>query len=223
MRDDLDEPIRRALHDARLDLSLEFNHAADGTKSGTVVLRNADGKAVAEVPLDSPEAMNVALARLVQLGFRNSVPAPRLDPATPQAPSRQPAGRGERARGRCRRLPQGLGGGLARPQRRRRGLDARHVRRGAVAAGAGDRGRHSDRPARARRTRRPMQLREPSSAAAARAASFRPRRARPSRHARSRRRTRSRGRSPARGSPSRRSRSARRSSRCTRWRRSTSG
>ena len=90
MRDDLDEPIRRALHDARLDLSLEFNHAADGTKSGTVVLRNADGKPVAEVPLDSPEAMNVALARLVQLGFRNSVPAPRLDPATPQAPSRSP-------------------------------------------------------------------------------------------------------------------------------------
>ena len=88
MRDDLEEPIRRALHDARLDLSLEFNHAADGTKSGTVVLRNADGKAVAEIPLESPEAMNVALARLVQLGFRNSVPTPRLDPATPKAPSR---------------------------------------------------------------------------------------------------------------------------------------
>ena len=88
MRDDLEEPIRRALHDARLDLSLEFNHAADGTKSGTIVLRNADGKAVAEIPLESPEAMNVALARLVQLGFRNSVPTPRLDPATPKAPSR---------------------------------------------------------------------------------------------------------------------------------------
>ena len=90
MRDDLDEPIRRALHDAQLDLSLEFNHAADGTKSGTVVLRNAEGKAVAEVPRDSPEAMNVALARVVLLGFRNSVQAPRLDPATPQAPSRRP-------------------------------------------------------------------------------------------------------------------------------------
>ncbi len=39
------------------------------------MLRDADGKTLAEVPLDSPEAMNVALARLVQLGFRNSVPA----------------------------------------------------------------------------------------------------------------------------------------------------
>jgi predicted RNase H-like nuclease len=90
MRDDLDEPIRRALHDARLDLSLEFNHAADGTKSGTVVLRNADGKTVAEVPLDSPEAMNVALARLVLLGFRHSVAAPRLDPRSPEAPKQAP-------------------------------------------------------------------------------------------------------------------------------------
>jgi predicted RNase H-like nuclease len=90
MRDDLDEPIRRALHDARLDLSLEFNHAADGTKSGTVVVRNADGKPVAEVPLDSPEAMNVALARLVLLGFRNSVPTPRLDPRSPETPKQAP-------------------------------------------------------------------------------------------------------------------------------------
>ena len=88
MRDDLDGPVRRALHDAQLDLSLEFNHGADGTKSGTVVLRDAAGKAVAEVPLDSPEAMNVALARLVLLGFRNSLPAPRLDRARPKTPSR---------------------------------------------------------------------------------------------------------------------------------------
>ena len=115
MRDDLDDPIRRALNDARLDLSLEFTHAADGTKSGTVVLRNADGKPVAEVPLDTPEAMNVVLARIVQLGFRNSVPAPRLDPPVAGDTDARATGRGERARGRCRRLPQGLGGGLARP------------------------------------------------------------------------------------------------------------
>ena len=59
MRDDLDEPIRRALNDARLDLAIEFTHAADRKQSGTVVLRDADGKPVAEVPLDTPEAMNV--------------------------------------------------------------------------------------------------------------------------------------------------------------------
>ncbi|MDX6438453.1 MAG: hypothetical protein QOF45_1036 [Gaiellaceae bacterium] len=90
MPDDLEEPIRRALHDARLDLSLEFHHAADGTKSGAVLLRDADGKPVAEVPLDSPEAMNVALARLVLLGFRNSGLAPRLDPVAPPTTTRRP-------------------------------------------------------------------------------------------------------------------------------------
>jgi predicted RNase H-like nuclease len=90
MLDDLDEPIRRALHEARIDLSLEFQHGADGTKSGAIVLRDAAGHPVANVPLDSPEAMNVALARLVLLGFRDSVAAPRLDPAAPAAPRRRP-------------------------------------------------------------------------------------------------------------------------------------
>jgi predicted RNase H-like nuclease len=90
MPDDLEEPIKRALHDARLDLSLEFHHAVDGTKSGSIVLRDADGKPVAEVPLESPEAMNVALARLVLLGFRNSGLAPRLDPAAPPPAKRRP-------------------------------------------------------------------------------------------------------------------------------------
>jgi predicted RNase H-like nuclease len=88
--DDLDEPIRRALHDARLDLSLEFHHAADGSKSGAMLLKDADGNPVANVPLDSPEAMNVVLARLVEHGFRASVPAPRLDPSQSQAPKRRP-------------------------------------------------------------------------------------------------------------------------------------
>jgi predicted RNase H-like nuclease len=87
MHDDLDEPVKRALHDARLDLSLEFHHAADGTKSGAIVVRDAAGKPVAEVPFDSPEEMNVILARLVVLGFRNSVSTPRLDPPGPQAPA----------------------------------------------------------------------------------------------------------------------------------------
>lgn len=87
MRDDLDEPVRRALQEARLDLALEFRRAADGTKSGAVVIRDADGRPVAEVPVDSPEEMNVTLARLVLLGFRNSAPAPRLDPPGPQAPT----------------------------------------------------------------------------------------------------------------------------------------
>ena len=86
MRDDLDEPVKRALQESRLDLSLELRHASDGTKSGAVVVRNADGRPVAEVPADSPEEMNVILARLVLLGFRNSLSATRLDPPVPDAP-----------------------------------------------------------------------------------------------------------------------------------------
>src|SRR5688500_16846586 len=75
MRDELDESVRQALQDARLDLSLQFHRAADGTRSGTIQLRDAEGQIVATVPLESPEAMNVALARLVLLGFREDAPA----------------------------------------------------------------------------------------------------------------------------------------------------
>ena len=138
--DDLDGPVRRALHDARLDLSLEFRRGPDGTKRGTLLIADASGETVARVPLESPEAMNVALARLVQLGFaRRAVTAAA------------PAHRDERARRRRRRLPQGLGGGCARPERRRPGLDARELLGGALLAGPRDRRRHPDRPARPRR------------------------------------------------------------------------
>ncbi|MGZ8783539.1 MAG: hypothetical protein ACXWZB_08590, partial [Gaiellaceae bacterium] len=75
MKDELDGSVRRALHDSRLELSLEFRRSADGTKSGTILVLDVGGATVARMPLESPEAMNVALARLVQLGFS--------DPATP--------------------------------------------------------------------------------------------------------------------------------------------
>jgi predicted RNase H-like nuclease len=89
MRDELDDSVRQALQDARLDLSLQFHHAADGTRSGTIQLRDAEGKIVATVPLESPEAMNVALARLVLLGFREDAPA--AEPPAPRV-SRTEAG-----------------------------------------------------------------------------------------------------------------------------------
>jgi predicted RNase H-like nuclease len=77
--DDLDGPVRRALHDARLDLSIEFRRAPDGAKSGVLLITDASGATIARVPLESPEAMNVALARLVQLGF-GEVSAPPQPP-----------------------------------------------------------------------------------------------------------------------------------------------
>ena len=60
---DLDEAVLEALTDSRVDVSIEFRRAADGTKSGT--LRVGDHA----IHLESAEAMNLALARLVQLGF----------------------------------------------------------------------------------------------------------------------------------------------------------
>src|SRR3989337_1900943 len=85
MSDQLEEPIRQALQDARLDLSLEFHRAPDGTRSGTIQIRDAEGQVVARVPLESPEAMNVALARLVLLGFREDA-APTATPPGPRVP-----------------------------------------------------------------------------------------------------------------------------------------
>ena len=82
MSDELQEPIRQALLDARLELTLEFQRAADGTKSGTVTIKGADGETVAAVPVESPEAMNVALARLVVLGFRDATAAPPPSPGS---------------------------------------------------------------------------------------------------------------------------------------------
>ncbi len=79
----LDESVSQALKDARLDLTLEFHRAPDGTKTGTLAIRDAAGRTVATVPVESPEAMNVALARLVLLGFRNAAPAAE-PPARPR-------------------------------------------------------------------------------------------------------------------------------------------
>jgi predicted RNase H-like nuclease len=76
--DDLDGPVRRALHDARLDLSLEFRRGPGGSKRGTLLIADESGETVARVPLESPEAMNVALARLVQLGFTDAPSPPPL-------------------------------------------------------------------------------------------------------------------------------------------------
>jgi predicted RNase H-like nuclease len=76
--DDLDGPVRQALHDARLDLTLEFRRAPDGTKSGVLLITDGSGATIARVPLESPEAMNVALARLVQLGFADASAPPPL-------------------------------------------------------------------------------------------------------------------------------------------------
>ncbi len=64
----LEEAVLRALSDGRLELSLEFRRAPSGTKSGTLRI---GGEAI---ELESPEAMNVALARLVQFGFGDGPP-----------------------------------------------------------------------------------------------------------------------------------------------------
>lgn len=87
---ELDGLVRRALHDARLDLSLEFHAEPGGEKSGAIELRDADGAVIARVPLESPEAMNVALARLVLLGFGDAGATVRLAPAPPPARSTRP-------------------------------------------------------------------------------------------------------------------------------------
>ena len=76
---DLDGPVRKALHDSRIELSLEFTRSAAGAKSGAIVFKDEAGTEIARVPLASPEAMNVALARLVELGFRD-LPATATTP-----------------------------------------------------------------------------------------------------------------------------------------------
>jgi predicted RNase H-like nuclease len=69
---ELDDSVKQALEEARLELTLEFRRSADGAKTGTVTIKSAAGETVATVPVESPEAMNVALARLVLLGFRDA-------------------------------------------------------------------------------------------------------------------------------------------------------
>src|SRR5512134_60399 len=83
MSDDVDGLVRKAMRDSELELSLEFSRTASGVKSGAIVFKDAAGAAIARVPLESPEAMNVALARLVLLGFESVGEALRLEPAAP--------------------------------------------------------------------------------------------------------------------------------------------
>ena len=80
--DDLDAAVGRALTEARLELSLEFHEGADGRKAGALRIKDAAGRTIAHVELESPEAMNVALARLVQLGFQSGA-ATGAEPAPP--------------------------------------------------------------------------------------------------------------------------------------------
>lgn len=75
MGDELGEAIALGLQGSRLELALEFRRSADGTKSGAIVVRDREGTTVARIPVESPEAMNVAVARLVQLGFRDPAAA----------------------------------------------------------------------------------------------------------------------------------------------------
>ena len=83
MGEDVDGLIKRAMRDSRLELALEFTRSPSGAKSGAIVFKDASGAAVARIPLDSPEAMNVALARLVLLGFESTGETVRLEPAPP--------------------------------------------------------------------------------------------------------------------------------------------
>lgn len=85
---DLDDSVARALRDARLELTLEFHRSADGTKTGAIAIKDSTGETIATVPVESPEAMNVALARLVLLGFRD--PTTVESPLTPPTQRRRP-------------------------------------------------------------------------------------------------------------------------------------
>jgi predicted RNase H-like nuclease len=85
MSDELDEVVRRALHDSRLELAVEFHVGPDGAKSGAIQIRDERGGAVARVVLGSAEELNAALARLVVLGFAGADASPRLEPAPPPA------------------------------------------------------------------------------------------------------------------------------------------
>jgi predicted RNase H-like nuclease len=83
---DLDGPVRKALHDSRIELSLEFTRSPAGAKSGAIVFKDEAGTEIARVPLESPEAMNVALARLVELGFRDLPAVATTPPAVVSRP-----------------------------------------------------------------------------------------------------------------------------------------
>ena len=87
MSDDLDGVVTRALHDATLDLSLEF-HAGPGGKTGAVGIRDGSGETIARVVVDSPEELHLVLARLVVRGFAAADPGPRLEAAPPSPPRR---------------------------------------------------------------------------------------------------------------------------------------
>ena len=86
MSDELDASLRRALHDAQLDLTLEFHVGPDGSKAGAIQLRDARGASVARIVVSSAEELNAELARLVVLGFAGSDASPRLEAARPPTP-----------------------------------------------------------------------------------------------------------------------------------------
>jgi predicted RNase H-like nuclease len=73
--DALDEHVRRALHDGRLELTLVFHPQPSGARSGRIVLRDAAGLTVADLALESAEELSMVLSRLVVLGFRADTPA----------------------------------------------------------------------------------------------------------------------------------------------------
>lgn len=78
----LDEHVRRAMHDARLELTLEFHPQPSGARSGRIVLRDAAGVTVADLALESAEEMSMVLSRLVVLGFRAGATG-RAEPGAP--------------------------------------------------------------------------------------------------------------------------------------------
>jgi predicted RNase H-like nuclease len=81
MSDDVDGLVRKAMRDSELELTLEFTRTPAGGKTGAIVFKDADGAPIARVAIESPEAMNVALARLVQLGFGDAAAVPPLSRA----------------------------------------------------------------------------------------------------------------------------------------------
>src|SRR5918999_1010018 len=79
----LEELVAR-LAPERLEVTLEFLRRPDGTKQGRVVVRDAAGRTLADLPQASPEATAATLARLVEAGFRQpaqvraAAPVPRV-------------------------------------------------------------------------------------------------------------------------------------------------
>lgn len=63
----LEEELRGTLARGKLDLTVEFGRE---TKTGRITVHDSVGGTVADIRMDTPEAMTMILARLVVLGFR---------------------------------------------------------------------------------------------------------------------------------------------------------